>query len=330
MVTDGSVGRIIRLLSDHAMVVVSGTKLAEELGTSRSAVWRFVQQLRGMGVQIAGHAATGYRLEAVADLLLPEIVGPLVKGTMFAREIHHYFRVGSTNAIAMQAAAEGAPSGSVFLAEEQSAGRGRGGHSWHSERSTGIYCSVLLRPELPPNDVLPLSLAAGLAVQEAVERVTGVRVDLRWPNDLLVNGKKFCGMLVEMNSEATRVRYVVLGIGLNVNQDRFPSDLAEVATSLCLETGRDWSRVELTAALLKSLDHELRMLLAASEASGAAGMSIIRRFEEHSSYARGKRVRVEESGGFDGVTAGLDDRGFLLVKTREGLRTVLSGGVREI
>src|SRR5271157_2757193 len=120
--TDGRIGRIVRLLTDHAMVVVSGTKLAEELGTSRSAVWRFVQQLRGLGVEITGHPATGYQLKAVPDLLLPEFVKPLAKGTIFAERLHHYFRVGSTNAEAMNAAAHGEPEGSVFIAEEQTAG----------------------------------------------------------------------------------------------------------------------------------------------------------------------------------------------------------------
>lgn len=332
--TDGHAGSIIRLLADHAMVVVSGTKLAAELGISRSAVWRFVQQLRGLGVQIAGHPATGYRLESVPDLLLPEFIAPSVKGTMFTRTIHHYFRVGSTNVAAMESAAAGEPGGSVFLAEEQTAGRGRSGHGWHSEKSCGIYCSVLLRPDVPPSDVLVLSLAGGLAVQAAIEQVTGVRPDLRWPNDLLLGNKKFCGILTEMNAEPTRVRYVVMGIGLNVNQQSLPESLADSATSLRIETGRTWSRVELTVALLKSLDHEFRMLLPQRAGMGTApaeaAMTIIRRFEERSSYARGKRVHVEESGGFDGVTTGLDDRGFLLVKARDGLRTVLSGGVREL
>ncbi len=314
--------------------MVSGTKVAEELGISRSAVWRFVQQLRGLGVQIAGHPATGYRLEAVPDLLLPEFLAPLLKGTLFAKNIHHYFRVDSTNLAAMQAAAAGEPEGSVFAAEEQIAGRGRGGHSWHSEKSSGIYCSIILRPELPPAEVLVLSLAAGLAVQAAVEQVGGTRPDLRWPNDLLLNGKKFCGMLTEMNAEPTRVRYIVLGVGMNVNQQRFPADLETTATSLRNETGRPWSRVELTAALLQSLDRELRMLLPQRAGAGQeppeAAMTIIRRFEERSSFARGKHVHVDENGGYDGVTAGLDDSGFLLVKARDGLRTVLSGGVREL
>ncbi len=316
------------------MVVVSGTKLAAELGISRSAVWRFVQQLRGLGVQIAGHPATGYRLEAVPDLLLPEFIAPALKGTMFTGPVHHYFRVGSTNKAAMDAAVGGEPEGSAFLAEEQTAGRGRGGHDWYSQKSSGIYGSILLRPDVPPSDVLVLSLAAGLAVQSAVEEVTGVRPDLRWPNDLLLGGRKFCGILTEMNAEPTRVRYVVVGIGLNVNQKSFPAGLAETATSLRMETGREWSRVELTVALLRALDREFRMLLPQRAGMGTApaeaAMTIIRRFEERSSYARGKRVHVEENGGFEGVTTGLDDRGFLLVKARDGLRTVLSGGVREL
>ena len=316
------------------MVVMSGTKLAAELEISRSAVWRFVQQLRGLGVQIAGHPATGYRLEAVPDLLLPEFIVGGLAGTMFSKNIHHYFRVGSTNQAAMAAAGTGEPAGSVFLAEEQTAGRGRGGHSWHSEKSSGIYCSVLLRPDLPPSEVLVVSLAVGLAAQVAVEQVIGTRPDLRWPNDLLLGGKKFAGILTEMNAEATQVRFVVVGVGINVNQQHFPAELAEIATSLRRETGRPWSRLELVTALLKSLDREFRMLLPQRVGIGPAppeaAMTIIRRFEERSSYARGKRVHVEENGGFEGVTTGLDDRGFLLVKARDGLRTVLSGGVREL
>ncbi|MBV9609280.1 MAG: biotin--[acetyl-CoA-carboxylase] ligase, partial [Acidobacteria bacterium] len=203
--TDSRLGRIVRVLSEHATLVISGTKIADEIGTSRSAVWRFVQQLRALGVDIAGHPATGYRLASVPDLLLPEILLPMLTGTLFTR-IHHYFRIGSTNTEAMSAAAAGEPEGSVFVAEEQTSGRGRGAHRWASAKSEGTYCSVVLRPELSPADSLPLSLAAGLAVSSAVEQVTGVAPDLRWPNDVLLNGKKVCGILTEMNAEATRVR----------------------------------------------------------------------------------------------------------------------------
>jgi BirA family biotin operon repressor/biotin-[acetyl-CoA-carboxylase] ligase len=276
-------------------------------------------------VSIAGHPATGYRLQTVPDLLLPDMIAPLVKGTLFGGNIQHYFKIGSTNSAAIEAAAAGAPEGTTLLAEQQTAGRGRGNHSWHSEHSTGIYCSVILRPALPPSEVLVLSLAAGLAVQSAVqELVPGSEPDLKWPNDVMLEGRKFCGILTEMNAEPTRVRYVVVGIGINVNQASFSTDLREIATSVRIATGTECSRVELCAALLKSLEREYRGLLE----DGAARESILRRFQERSSWTRGKRVRIEENGEFRGMTEGLDSRGFLLVRTPEGVRTVLSGTVR--
>jgi BirA family transcriptional regulator, biotin operon repressor / biotin---[acetyl-CoA-carboxylase] ligase len=310
---------------EHATVVVSGTKIAQEISSSRSEVWRLIQQLRGLGVDVAGHSATGYQLRAVPDLLLPDILRPLLRGTIFGTNIHHFYKIGSTNTTAMAAAAEGSPEGSVFLAEEQTAGRGRGANTWQSPRSTGIYCSAVLRPKLPPSDVLALSLAAGLAVQSAIRQVDSrVSADLKWPNDVLIDGKKVCGILTEMNAEATRVRYIVVGIGINVNQQSFPKDLA--ATSLHLVSGSEWSRVEVAAALLKSLDREYRNLVDNSDAR----RDILRRFAANSSWVCGKKVRIEENGlAFEGTTEGLDERGFLLVRTPHGLQTVLSGTVRE-
>lgn len=150
--------------------------------------------------------------------------------------------------------------------------------------------------------------------------------DLKWPNDLLIACKKFCGILTEMNAEATRVRHIVVGIGINVNHGQFPDEIQKTATSLAIETGRTWSRVDLCAALLKSLDREYQSLLANPEAHS----DILRRFEEQSSMARGKQVRIEENGGFEGTTEGLDPRGFLRVRTDDGLRIVYSGTVRVI
>lgn len=316
---------IVRLLMEHATVVVSGTKIAQEISSSRSDVWRLIQQLRGLGVDVAGHPATGYQLRSVPDLLLPEILSPLLRSTIFESHLHHFYKIASTNTAAMSAAAEGAPEGSVFLSEEQTAGRGRGANSWQSPRSTGIYCSIVLRPALPPSEVLPLSLAAGLAVRSAIQQVDSrVSPDLKWPNDLLIDGKKICGILTEMNAEATRVRYLVVGVGINVNQSNFPADLQ--ATSLRLTTGSEWSRVEMVGALLKSLDREYRQFLQDPEARE----SILRRFAEHSSWVQGKKVRIEENGAaFEGTTEGLDGRGFLRVRTAHGVQTVLSGTVRE-
>ena len=325
--TDARLGRIVRLLMEHATLVVSGTKIAQEISSNRSEVWRLIQQLRGLGVDVAGHPATGYQLKSVPDLLLPDVLGPLLRGTVFDSRLHHFYKIGSTNTAAMAAAAEGAVEGSVFLAEEQTAGRGRGAHSWQSARSAGIYCSVVLRPALPPSEVLVLALAAGLAVRAAIEQVDSrVRADLKWPNDVLIAGKKVCGILTEMNAEATRVRYVVVGIGINVNQPSFPKELDLEATSLQMVTGSEWSRVELAAALLKSLDREYRLLIGQADARP----SILRRFAEQSSWVQGKQVRVEENGSsVEGTTEGLDERGFLKVRTGQGLQTVLSGTVRE-
>jgi BirA family biotin operon repressor/biotin-[acetyl-CoA-carboxylase] ligase len=324
--TDGRLGRIVRLLIAHATVVVSGTKIAAEIGTSRSEVWRLVQQLRELGVDIAGHPSTGYSLKSVPDLLLPDMLAPQLHGTIFGKHIHHYYKIGSTNTVAMEAASAGAPEGSVFLAEQQTAGRGRGANQWHSARSSGIYCSVLLRPALPPSDALLLSLAAGLAVHSAVQEIDSRLIpDLKWPNDVLIDGKKFCGILTEMNAEVTRVRHVVVGIGLNVNQSSFPTDLQTIATSLRLVSGTEWSRVELCTALLKSLDREYRDLLENPEVATA---SILQRFQERSSSVRGRQVEIEDNVGLEGMTEGLDSRGFLQVRTAQGLRTVLSGTVK--
>ena len=305
-------------------MVVSGTKIAVELGSSRSEVWRLIRQLRESGVAIAGHPSIGYQLEAMPDLLLPDILAPLLAGTMFAGQVHHYFRAGSTNGLALDAGSAGAQEGNVFLAEEQTAGRGRGGHTWHSARANGIYCSVLLRPQLPPTQVLLLALTAGLAVRSAVLEVAGLDADLKWPNDLLLGNKKFCGILTEMHSEATRVRHVVIGIGLNVNQKSFPEDIREQATSLYLESRTPCSRVELAGALLKSLDREYRALVTEPEARD----SILHRFQEHSSWTNGCAVQIEDDESFTGTTEGLDAQGFLQVRTPQGLRTVISGTVR--
>jgi BirA family biotin operon repressor/biotin-[acetyl-CoA-carboxylase] ligase len=221
--------------------------------------------------------------------------------------------------------------GAVWLAEEQTAGKGRAGHGWQSLPRDGIYLSALLRPRLAPAEVIILSLAAGVAVVEAVHEVTGLWGDLRWPNDVLLGGRKFCGILTELNAEVTRVRYVVVGMGLNVNNAEFPPELEAIATSLRRETGQRVSRVELVAALLRALDREQAALADGSAGTReAAREAILRRFERHSSYCCGSAVTVEEDGGYQGVTRGLDERGFLRVETASGeMRTVLSGGVRK-
>jgi BirA family biotin operon repressor/biotin-[acetyl-CoA-carboxylase] ligase len=276
-------------------------------------------------VDIAGRPATGYRLRSMPDLVLPDLIDPMIKGTIFSKQVHHFFSIGSTNTTAMEAGAAGAPEGSVFLAEEQTAGRGRAAHSWHSAQGSGIYCSVLLRPSLPPSEVLLLSLAAALAVRSAIAEIqSAFAPDLKWPNDLMLGEKKVCGILTEMNAEPTRVRYLVIGIGINVNQASFPPALQGQATSLRMATGSEWSRVELCAALLKSLHREYAEFVR----SPASRSAIVQRFSANSPMVRGRAVRVEENGEFEGTTDGLDERGFLRVRTANVLLTVMSGTVR--
>lgn len=246
-------------------------------------------------------------------------------GTRFAGKVTHLATTGSTNTLAIEAAQSGEPEGMVWVADEQTAGRGRGGHGWHSAAGDGLYVSVLLRPRMVLAEALWLSLATGLAVQTAVEEVTGTTPDIRWPNDMMLNGKKFGGILAETSASADALRYAVIGIGLNVQHAAFPPELREIATSLHLETGQKWPREALLMALLRALDREIDRL----EAGDA---TLLERFSRASSWVRGKAVQVGEDDGQDGytgMTEGLDARGFLLVRAAGGsLRTVLSGGVR--
>ncbi len=241
----------------------------------------------------------------------------------------HWASVGSTNALALEAAQAGARGG-VWVADEQTAGRGRGGHGWHSAAGDGLYVSALVAPPLPMTDALRLSLATGLAARAAIEEVTGLTVDIRWPNDLLIDRRKCGGILVEtaVAPDGT-LRYAVIGVGINMNHAAFPEEIAPFATSLRIALGRLFSREALLAAVLRRLDDEIRLLLHAC--GGDDGRELLERFAKASSWVSGKRVRVEESGGYTGVTAGLDARGFLLVDGEDGVRhTVLSGGVREL
>lgn len=251
-----------------------------------------------------------------------------LRGSRYEGRLHYFPAIGSTNTHAMQQADAGAPDGSVYFADEQTGGRGRGAHAWESPPASGLYVSILLRPRIAPADILWLSLAAGLAAQKAIREVTSLEADLRWPNDLLFGRRKFCGILTELNAEVTRVRHAVVGIGINVHQAQFPEELRAVATSLHIETGREWPRQDLLLALLQSLDCEVGALANSADPHLFA-RSMRERLEAGSSWVRGKRVRVDEGDGFAGTTEGLDARGFLLVRTAAGLRTVYSGGVRE-
>ena len=248
-------------------------------------------------------------------------------GTIFAGNLHFSPITDSTNTDALEAARAGALHGSVYFADEQLAGRGRGDHTWHSAAGEGLYMSVLLRRQIPASRLLLIPLAAGLAAAEAIRTVTGLKIDLRWPNDLLLNSKagprKVGGVLVESRTEETEVAFAVVGIGINLHQRSFASGLSTPATSLDLEAGCRIKRQALFASLLKSLQRETLALL-----DPAAGRTIPMRMIQASTWVRGRQVEVHGPQACSGITAGLDEHGFLLVRTADGLVTVQTGGIR--
>ena len=248
-----------------------------------------------------------------------------LQGSIYADKLHYFPEIASTNTLAMQAASEGADEGSVFLADQQTAGRGRNGHGWHSDPGAAILVSVILRPRIAAAQSLWLSLMAGVATHEAISRSCGISCDLRWPNDLLIGKRKVCGILTEISADQERLRFAVIGIGINVNQTYFPEEIFSLATSLSIETRKIWSRTDLVPALLESLQAEYFRALTKNGTE-----SLLPRIEAISSYVRGKHVHVDEAGGYEGITDGLDERGFLQVRTVSGMRRVLSGGVRDI
>lgn len=247
-----------------------------------------------------------------------------LQGTIFAGKLHFAAVTGSTNTDAAEAARAGAPQGAVYFADEQTAGRGRGNHVWHSAAGEGLYVSALLRPQLPAACLPLLPLAAGLAAAEAVQLAAELAVDLRWPNDLLIGARKTGGILAEAQSEAGSITYAVIGIGINVHQRTFDPGLATPATSLDVESGRYISRQAVLVALLRALEREVSAL-----SSAAVRRALPGRIERASSWVRGRRVEVHGPQACLGFTEGLDESGFLRVRTETGVVQVQTGGIRD-
>ena len=324
--TDRRLASLLTLFADNATIAISGSRIAKEIGVSSSTVWRWVERLREAGVRVKGKPNTGYFLQQVPDILTPDMLRQRLKGSMFAKRIHHFFRTDSTNRVAMELGYAGEPEGAVVLAEEQTAGRGRAGRSWHSQRAAGIYVTLLLRPKISPVQAPLLTMMAGLSAHAAIQAQTGLQPDVKWPNDLILNGQKVGGILTEMHAEPTLVRFVIVGIGINMNQETFPSELNRVATSLRVETGKNQSRLELLVRLLREFETDYNRLLREGSSS------VTERFTQVSSYALGKKVRVTNGNEiYVGVTAGLRPEGLLQVQREDGaVVTVFAGDVAEI
>ncbi len=303
---------------------VSGEEMARRLGVSRAAVWKGIQTLRRKGYEIEAQLAKGYRLVASPKGLSALEIKRGLRCRLLGRKVHLFQVVDSTNTVAYRRALKGAEEGEVFLAESQTGGRGRMGRSWSSPAGLNLYLSVLLRPQLPPAKVPLITLMAAVASAEAVEEATGLRPEIKWPNDLLLRGRKLGGILAEAASEADLIAFLVLGIGINVNAlaRDFPEDVRGVATSLRQELGREVDRVEVIRALLERLEAWYVRLLE-GDAQG-----VIQTWEELA-RVRGRLVEVAFMGDrVRGEVQGVDEDGALLLREGGRERRVVAGDLK--
>lgn len=250
---DGPLTAVLRALRDAA-AALSGETLAARLGLSRAAVWKRINRLKALGYGIEGSPRRGYRLLAIPDKLLPEEIYQGLKTRYLKGPIYHFDTLASTNDLAKELGTKGAPQGTLVVAEGQTKGRGRLGRQWDSPPAAGLYVSLLLRPPLPPTELPQITLTTAVAVVRALRRATGLSLGIKWPNDLLLAGKKVGGILTEMETESDQIRYLVVGLGLNVNNLWLPAELETTATSLTLATGRTFSRLEILRACLEEFD----------------------------------------------------------------------------
>jgi BirA family biotin operon repressor/biotin-[acetyl-CoA-carboxylase] ligase len=312
---------VLTFLAEAGESFVSGEAISDKLGLSRAAVWKHVEALRGQGYRIEAVPARGYRLAEVPDRLGPLELRPLLNTHDIGRDIYWYEELGSTSDRAKELADDGAEHGAVVIAESQTAGRGRRGRVWASPPRRNLTFSVVLRPDLPPARAPELTLVASIAVCEAL-RQAGVDAGIKWPNDVLVGGRKIAGILTELAAEPDRVHWVVLGVGVNVNAraEDFPPELREHATSLFLERGPA-PRALFAAACLTALEEWL-------DRHAEEGFAAIRAAWRERNVTLGRQVLVRADGrDVEGVAVDLDEQGALLVRDGAGLQRILSGDV---
>lgn len=315
--------KIRQMLKEQAGQYVSGEEISRRLNVSRTAVWKHIRALKEEGYDIEGHSRRGYRLCAAPDLLRPEELCPHLTTTRLGRCISYLTSTDSTNNEAKKLAAAGCPEGQIVVAEEQVSGRGRLARGWFSPFGKGVWFSIVLRPPFSPQEAPKCTLLAAVAVSRAIRRATGVECGIKWPNDILVAGRKLVGILTEMSAEMDAINYIVIGIGINVNvePDDLPPELRDIAGSLRIAAGRSFSRVELLAAVL----HELERVYDQTVKDGFAPLLAEWRQE---SVTLGQTVDVVGSGQqFSGVAEDIDSDGALLVRTAAGLERVLAGDV---
>ncbi len=317
--------KILELFRAKQGGTVSGEELSSALAVSRTAVWKHIKSLKELGYQIKAVPSQGYRLLASPDLLIPaEITAGLGTERIGARRLICFRETESTNDVAFKLAEEGAPEGTVVVAESQRRGKGRLGRHWESPPGVNLYCSIILRPPILPQKASQLTFLSAVAVARAVAATTSLQPAIKWPNDVLVEGRKVAGLLNEMSAETEKVNFVVLGVGININmeQTQFPADLRHPASSLAIEAGGTISRIGVTRAFLKALDALYDDYL-------AHGYEPVRTEWLDRSNMVGRKVRVSfHDSEVSGEVMGIDDDGALLLKLPNGRsERVLAGDV---
>lgn len=313
---------LLAFLLESGNRYVSGQEISKRLGTSRTAVWKHVQSLRSEGYLIESSPHLGYRLLAVPDLLHPELISSGLKTKTLGRKLVYFDRIGSTNSEAKRLAAEGAPEGTLVVAEAQTGGRGRLGREWASPAG-GIWISLVLRPNMALHRASLFTLAAAVAAREATRLTAGIKAGIKWPNDLLVGGKKLAGILTEVSAETDRVNFLVLGVGLNANlsANDFPAELQDSATSVLLETGRLLDR----PAWIKAF---LTLMEACYDGAESDGFNEVLDAWRRYSVTLGKKVCVRTAGGMvAGEALDISELGALLIRTEDGVQEIFSGEV---
>lgn len=313
---------ILRLLKE-ADGYVSGQELCESFGVSRTAVWKVIKQLESEGYEIEAVRNKGYRLRQSVDILTKAELESSIDTAWAGRNILYFDETDSTNTAAKRAAEAGAPHGTLVAADYQSMGKGRRGRGWEAPHGVGIWMSLIMRPELHPRCASMLTLVAAMAVVEGIEKSTGLRTGIKWPNDIVADGKKLCGILTEMSTEMECINYVVTGMGINVNMDSFPGGIADVATSIYLQTGRQTGRSQIIGAVMAAFERVYESFMRTGDMSGL--------IEDYNSLLANKdnAVKVLDLGGeYTGISLGIDREGELLVKMEDGeVRRVISGEV---
>ncbi len=313
---------MLEILQRQPGTYISGEEISKALSISRTAVWKQINKLREEGYEFEAVSRKGYRLTSSPDKLVDLDLLERLQTRTFGRQLKILNVTSSTQEEVRRLAEEGAPSGTLVIAEEQTGGRGRQGKKWFSPPHKGIWMSLLLRPQRPLSFAPQLTLLTAVAVCRAVRKVSGIDAGIKWPNDLLVQGKKICGILIESAGEDERIKYCITGIGIDVNVDRdeMPAELHDIATSLKMESGQVQNRAELIAAVM----YELELLYTLYEEEGFAP---IRHLWEALSVTLGRRVTVKTAqGDVNGTAEALDESGALVVLDDGGKNIMIFSG----